>query len=368
MLKNITLNNNIRLLLNGTETFAALKDALTHAERCINLEYFSFHDDETGNTIKDILIHRASQGVKVRMIIDAAGSWRLTRKFIREIKSSGIEFKYFMPLSLRNLSSIIHRDHRKIITVDNKTGFLGGFNIGDIYLRQWRDTHIKICGDSVNELDKIFFRMWDKNFSRKRTCYAQEVINMPDIKDSAGCVPVKIISSGRGEDFRAIADEYIRIISSAKKRIWITTPYFVPDKKFVDALHSASLRGVDVRIIIPSASNHMLVSWAAQSYIDSLIKSGIRIFIYQDRFIHAKTMIADSHVASVGTANLDSLSFEINYEVQALIYSTRLVNELEKVFLDDLANCTEETQELRQNRPVIHKVKECAGRLLAAIL
>lgn len=368
MHKNITLNNNIELLLNGRETFSALKEALTNARTCINLEYFSFHDDETGNTIKDILTERAAHGVKVRMIIDAAGSWRLTNKFIREVKSSGIEFKFFMPFSLRNLPGIIHRDHRKIITVDNAVGFLGGFNIGDIYLRQWRDTHIKICGDSVSELDKVFFSMWDNNHDKKRTCYAQEVVNVSKVEDVIGFVPVKIIASGQGENFRAIADEYIRIISSARKRIWITTPYFVPDEKFVHTLLSASRRGVDVRIIIPSCSNHMLVSWAAQSYIDSLIQSGIRIFIYQDRFIHAKTMIADSHVASVGSANLDSLSFEINYEVQALIYSTRLVSELESVFLDDLANCTEETHEMRKNRPLTLRIKESTGRLLAAIL
>ncbi|MBQ7732522.1 MAG: cardiolipin synthase [Synergistaceae bacterium] len=367
----ITLDNNIRLLLNGRETFSALKEALTHAQDCVNLEYFSFHDDETGTTIKDILTERSRHGVKVRMIIDAAGSWRLTKKFISEIKSSGIEFKFFMPFSLRNLTGIIHRDHRKIITVDNTTGFIGGFNIGDVYLRQWRDTHIKICGDSVRELDKIFFSMWDNNSSKKRACHAQEIITNPEGKGINGvtdCVPVKIIASGKGENFRAIADEYIKIISSAKKRVWITTPYFVPDNKFISALYSASRRGVDVRIIIPSSSNHMLVSWAAQSYIDSLIKSGIRIFIYQDRFIHAKTMIADSHVASVGSANLDSLSFEINYEVQALIYSTRLVNELESVFLDDLTNCTEETQENRKNRPLTLRIKESTGRLLAAIL
>ena len=369
MQNTITLDNNIRLLLEGRETLSALKEALTHAQGCINLEYFSFHDDETGNTIKDILTERARHGIKIRMIIDAAGSWRLTKKFISDIKSSGIEFKFFMPFSFRNLPGIIHRDHRKIITVDNTTGFLGGFNIGDIYLRQWRDTHIKICGEAVRELDKIFFSMWDNNSGKKRTCYAQEIITDSEgfegVKD---CVPVKIIASGKGENFRAIADEYIKIISSAKKRVWITTPYFVPDNKFIDALQSASGRGVDVRIIIPSCSNHMLVSWAAQSYIDSLIKSGIRIFIYQDRFIHAKTMIADSHVASVGSANLDSLSFEINYEVQALIYSTKLVSELEKVFLDDLINCTEETHEIRKNRPLSLRIKESAGRLLAAIL
>lgn len=352
----ITLNNNIRLLLNGHETFSAVKDALTHAERSINLEYFSFHDDETGNAIKDILMKRAGEGVTVRMILDAAGSWRLGKKFKRELRDSGINLQMFMPFT-------IHRDHRKIITVDGKTGFLGGFNIGDVYLRQWRDTHLKIEGDAVVELDRIFLSMWNR--ITKSKC-KPEIFH--EVYDSDSDVPIRIIASGMGNEFRAVADEYVRIITSAKKRIWITTPYFVPDKTFLDALYMAASNHVDVRIIIPSWSNHPLVSWASQSYIDSLLENGIKIFVYRNRFIHAKTLIADSHVASVGTANLDSLSFEINYEVQAFVYSTRLVRELEDVFIHDLENCTEETREKRRNRPFISRIKAGIGRLLSAYL
>lgn len=352
----ITLNNNIRLLLSGHETFSAIKNALSHAERFINLEYFSFHDDETGNAIKDILMERARKGVSVRMILDSAGSWRLSKKFKRELKDSGINLQMFMPFT-------IHRDHRKIITVDGITGFLGGFNIGDVYLKQWRDTHLKINGDAVHELERIFFSMWNGITNSN----VNHEFNL-SVYNSDNNVPVKIIAGGTGNEFRAVADEYVRIINSAKKRIWITTPYFVPDKKFLNALHMAALNGVDVRIIIPSWSNHPLVSWASQSYIDSLLTHGIKIFVYRDRFIHAKTMIADSHVASVGTANLDALSFEINYEVQAFVYSTRLVRELEDVFIQDLSNCTEETKEKRINRPIISKIKSGIGRLLSAYL
>jgi len=220
-----------------------------------------------------------------------------------------------------------------------------------------------INGEAVNTLDGIFAEMWRKsggNFSDSPRVF----------EPSEDDVPLRIIAGGTGKDFRAIADEFIRIISRSSKRLWITTPYFAPDKKFLDALYHASSRGVDVRVIIPSWSNHAVVSWASQSYIDALIENGVRVFTYEGRFIHAKTLIADSHVASVGTANLDALSFGINYEVQAFVYSVRLVKELERVFLDDLKSCTEETKSTREKRkrPAMMRLKEFAGRLLSPIL
>ncbi|MBQ7193740.1 MAG: cardiolipin synthase [Synergistaceae bacterium] len=347
-----TFENNAKLLLNGRETLSAMKDALTRAGNFINLEYFSFHDDETGRVIANILSERAREGVKVRMITDAAGSWRLSRKFIRGLRESGIEFRRFSPFTF-------HRDHRKIITVDGSTGFLGGFNIGDVYLRQWRDTHLMIRGSAVHGLDAAFAEMWTKSGGHYKA---------DNFAGAFGDVPIKIITSGTGKNFRAVADEYVRVISSSTKRIWITTPYFAPDKIFLDALYSAVKRGVDVRIIIPSSSNHTVVSWASQSYIDELLDGGVRVFVYRERFIHAKTMIVDDDTASVGTANLDALSFGINYEVQAFVYSENLVKELEGVFVEDLSNCTEETKLNRKKRPAMMRVKEIAGRLLSPIL
>ena len=358
-LPEITANNNVRLLFDGRETFSVIKDALRNARECINLEYFLISDDMTGRSIKAILSERARAGVKVRVIFDAAGSWRLGRNFVSELEDAGVLVKCFKPLTFRNINAeIIHRDHRKIITVDGRIGLLGGFNIGDIYLTQWRDTHLMIEGDAVKALDEIFADMWQKA-GGERYSHNNSAVN------DMGSVPVEILASGTGRYFRAIADKYIRIISRSERRVWITTPYLVPDKAFIDALHEAVMRGVDVRIIIPSESNHTLASWASQSYINELLRQGVRVFVYRDRFIHAKTLTADSHVASVGTANIDALSFGINYEVQAFVYSESIVRELENVFIADLEHCTEEVLATRKSRPFSHKVKEKAGRLLS---
>lgn len=354
MQNTLTTNNSIRLLLDGDETFAAIKEALSHAEHSINLEYYLICDDRTGNSIKDILVERSRAGVDVRVLYDAFGSWRLGRKFVTELRDAGVQVHSFMPLSLRSIN--IHRDHRKIITVDGRTGLLGGFNIGDIYLRQWRDTHIMIEGEAVSVLEGIFAEMWGSD------CGGRHAVGV------SGSVPVKIVASGTGRDFRAVVNEYVQVISRAERRIWITTPYLVPDNSFLEALYGASGQGVDIRIIIPYSSNHTLASWASQSYIDDLLEHSIRVFIYRDRFIHAKTLIADSNIASVGTANLDTLSFSINYEVQAFVYAESVVRELEEVFTRDLEHCTEETIEARRTRPLIQRLKEKAGRLLSPFL
>ena len=371
---NVTYDNNVKLLLNGVETFSAIKEALSNAKHRINLEYFIMSDDEIGRSIKEILSERSRAGVKVRVILDAIGSWHLGRKFISELRNSGVNVHVFMPLTLFNLRlSLTHRDHRKIITVDGHTGFLGGLNIGDVYLKQWRDTHLRIKGDAVAELDRIFFRMWDSlNLKKNKTSPEElnsKIIDISNLnKNNNSDVPVRIAASGPGKEFRIIADEYIKIILNAKKRLWITTPYLVPDEKLLNAFYKAASKNVDVKIIIPFKANHILVSWASQYNIDRLLEHGIRIFVYQDRFIHAKTLIADELAASVGTTNLDMRSLEMNYEVQAFVYSSKLVKELENAFLNDLEHCSEENLNTRLNRTLIQKIQAKIGRFWSAVL
>ena len=342
-------NFSAEFLTNSEAAFTEIMNALTRAGKNINLECFMIKDDTLGRNISNILMERARSGVKVNVIFDAVGSWRLGGNFIHKLKDSGVNICVFNPF--RFSKNFIHRDHRKIITIDGKTGFLGGLNIGDDF-KKWRDTHLKISGQPVKELEKIFFTIWNNNN-----------INSP-VNDS----PVKILASDNDKNFRVIADKYINIISNAKKRIWITTPYFMPDKKFLDSLFNASKRGVDIKLIIPAKSNHILASWASHSYIDCLLDNNIRVFTYNNKFIHAKTLTADSLIASVGSANIDRLSFEINHEVQAFIYSPEMSQKLQKIFIDDLNSCIEQLPAKRKKRPIMQKFQEKIGHLLASIL
>lgn len=342
-------NFSAEFLTNSESAFTEIMNALTRAGQNINLECFMIKDDSLGQSISNILIERAKMGVKVNIIFDAVGSWRLGRDFIDKLRKSGVNICVYNPFRFNK--NFIHRDHRKIITIDGRTGFLGGLNIGNDF-KKWRDTHLKISGQPVKELESIFLNIWQDN----------NIIS--PVNDS----PVKILSSGQGANFRVIADKYINIISNAKKRIWITTPYFMPDKKFLDSLFSASKRGVDIKLIIPAKSNHILASWASHSYIDCLLNNNIRVFTYHNKFIHAKTLTADSLIASVGSANIDRLSFEINHEVQAFIYSPEMSRKLEKIFIDDLNSCIEQLPETRRKLPFMQKFQEKIGRLFSAVL
>lgn len=367
-----TTRNTVQPLINGDETFDAIERSLKQAQEYIHMEYFSVASDKLGHQIKDLLLARVRDGVKVRMMYDAVGSWHMDRAYADELRKGGIELQAFMPMAFaRFRSGINHRDHRKIIVVDGKEGFLGGLNIGDMYKGEdpkmgfWRDTHIKITGEAVKELNRVFLSHWaqccGKTLDFKPFLSAQA-------EAAADLTPLQIATSGPGQNFRAIADGYFHMITSAQKRIWITTPYLVPGSSIFNALAIAAQSGIDVRIIIPSKADHTLVFWASQFNTDQLLQSGVRIFSYQKGFIHAKTAVMDGQIVSVGTANLDVRSLEINYEVQAFIQSESVARQFEETFLNDLTQCKEETLEARQKRPLYQKLQAAVGRLWSGLL
>ena len=383
-----TRGNAVRILLDGERTFSAIEEALASARRTIHMEYFSVAHDELGTRIKKLLIDRARAGVKVRFLYDAVGSWRIGREYVDELRAAGVQVRAFMPVAFaRFRSGLNHRDHRKIVVVDGGVGFVGGLNVGDMYLGRdprmgrWRDTHLRLEGPAVRELDRVFLELWGQcvggKANKTESGGPESPSPTPDGGETGGengkkgpveGVPVQIASSGPGPTFRAIADGYFQMIASACRRVWITTPYLVPGETLSNALSIAARSGVDVRVIIPSKADHTLVFWASQFNVDTLLRNGVRVFSYKGGFVHAKTMVADSEVASVGTANLDVRSLEINYEVQAFMRSKELAAQLESAFLDDQELCEEESLSGRRNRPLIRKVQAAVGRLWSALL
>ena len=366
-----TKRNDVEILLDGDATFGAIEKALYNAKRYIHMEYFSVASDGLGRRIKDVLLARAKEGVTVRFLYDSVGSWHIGRDYLDDLKKGGVEVQAFMPTAFaRYRSGINHRDHRKIVVVDGEVGFLGGLNIGDMYMGlnpkmgHWRDTHMALRGEAVMHLNHAFLLHWGEGTGKymdyRRFQYAPPA-------DSAA-TPVQIATSGPGREFRAIADGYFYMIAQAKRRIWITTPYLVPGSAIANALTVAAKSGVDVKIIVPSKADHTLVFWATQFNIDQLLPYGIRIFSYKNGFIHSKTMVADGKTASIGTANLDVRSLEVNYEIQAFVDCTRTAEKMERIFLDDLEECEEETIAKRRKFPLYKKVQAGVGRLWSALL
>ncbi len=366
-----TVNNSSQVLTNGEQTFQSIMEALQKAKHHIHLEYFIIKDDQIGGMIKNILMDKARSGVKVRVIYDSVGSWRLTKSYLKEMRDANVEIHAFLPVYFPLLSrELNYRNHRKIIVIDGKVGFLGGINIGDEYLGKnqyfgfWRDTHLKIEGESVYSLQKIFIMDWlfvtkknidfNSSYFPKLNYYGEQLI--------------QVAASGPDSDWESIMQAYFSIITSAEDRIWINTPYLVPDESIMMALKTAALSGIDVRIIIPSKPDHRMVFWASMGNVEGLLKAGVKIYQYMNGFIHAKILMVDGVAASIGTANLDIRSFQINFEVNAFIYDKDTVERLEEDFLVDIQDSQEIILEEHLKRSVISKVKEATGRLFSPLL
>lgn len=366
-----TINNKSTVLTNGTETYDAIMESLNSAENHIHLEYFIIKNDHIGNKVKKVLIEKARQGVKVRVIYDSVGSWRIGKDYIRDMEEVGIEVHAFLPVYFPVLSrELNYRNHRKIIVVDGKIGFLGGLNIGDEYLGKntylgfWRDTHLKIEGEAVYGLQNIFLMDWlfvTKERIEFNSSYFPKL-------DYYGEQLIQITGSGPDSDWESIMQAYFSIIASAEDRIWINTPYLVPDESIFMALKTAALSGVDVKIIIPNKPDHKTVFWASMANVEELLRAGVKIYKYTKGFTHAKLLMVDGIAASIGTANLDIRSFLLNFEVNAFIYDKEIVNRLEDDFLIDINDSNEIVLEEHIKRPLTEKIKESTGRLFSPLL
>ncbi|MBN2259396.1 MAG: cardiolipin synthase [Clostridiales bacterium] len=364
-----SFNNRIDVLTNGKATFGAIIDRLEKAEETIHFEFFIIKNDQIGNEIKDILIKKAKEGVKVRVIYDAVGSIRLGKIYKMQLKEAGVEVFPFYPVAFPLITRKLNfRNHRKIIVVDGSVGFVGGLNVGDEYLGKneklgfWRDTHLMIAGEGVQALQKIFISDW-KFVSNEKL--AGELLFKKSSYEST-CM-MQIAASGPDNEWQNIHQGYFSLIATAKERIWITTPYLVPDESLKMALKTAALSGVDVKIIIPSKADHFFVYWASRDNLEGLLEAGVEIYTYEKGFIHSKILLIDGIAASVGTANMDNRSFGINFEVNAFIYGKVTIERLEKDFIEDLEVSKLIDLEEYNKRNLKEKIFEAIGRLVSSV-
>lgn len=369
----LTDNNEIDIFTDGREKFDALLDDMRTAKKYIHLQYYIIKNDELWGRIAPVLCQKAREGVKVRVLFDSIGCRTMKNRDWERLEDCGVMVAEFFPALLGKLQlRINYRNHRKIVVIDGRVGYVGGFNIGREYLGldkkfgYWRDTHLRIEGPAVFSLGVRFALDW--NYAARENLFLEKELFAPGDYRRRGREPVQIISSGPDSKTKTIHDNYLRLIHSAKDHVYIQSPYFIPDDSILDALKIAARSGVDVRIMVPCKPDHPFVYWATYSYVGEMVAAGAKCYTYDPGFLHAKTLTVDNMVACVGTANMDMRSFGLNFEVNAVIYSERIAARLERAFEIDMAKCTQITRSLYDGRSLLIRFKEQFSRLLSPLL
>jgi len=367
----LSSKNSVKILKNGEDKFPILFQELRKAQSHIHIEYYIFSDDAIGKEVTQILIEKAQSGVEVRLIVDGVGSLKLKRSFYTSLKASGVQVHVFMPVLFPLFTSKInYRDHRKIVVIDGKTGFTGGLNLDDRYLNNgkhslfWRDTHLMLEGEAVKSLQFLFLVNW--MFVSKKEFNATEKY-FPKIEQVENHY-VQINASGPDWELASIMDSIFLGINSAKKNIRIVTPYFIPNESILNALLVASKSGIEIEIMLPFKSDSWIVQAASMSLLEIMLKSNIKVYFYKKGFIHSKVLIVDGYFSSVGTANMDMRSFDLNYEVNTYMYNSELAGELNRHFDEDKKECVQIGLEEWRKRSFGKKLQESISRLLAPLL
>ncbi|MBE5926490.1 MAG: cardiolipin synthase [Lachnospiraceae bacterium] len=366
-------NNAVDIFNDGNAKFDDLINEINNAKNFIHIQYYIIRTDELFNRMLEPLKEKAKKGVEVRVLYDGMGGSSLKKSTIREMKKAGIKVAVFFPAYLGRFQfRFNYRNHRKIAVIDGKCAYVGGFNIGREYLGvdkkygYWRDTHLKIKGDAVNDLQLRFMLDW--NYASKENLFKNPKYFGYKYHRPQGKIGMQIISSGPDSKYQTIRDNYLRLINKAKKTIYIHSPYFIPDEAVFNSLKIAALSGVEIKIIIPCKPDHPFVYWVTHSYAGDLLGSGVKVYTYQNGFLHAKGMMVDGIVCSYGTANMDMRSFALNFEVNAVIYNADITSKLETQFLEDLSSCKELTKYNYERRGLFVRFKEQISRLFAPLM
>lgn len=366
-----TTDNAVKVFTDAREKYDALLADIASAEETINLLYFIIRDDEIGNQIIDALVQKANAGVEVRLMYDGFGSILTPHRFFRRLRRCrNAQVAEFFPIKLFSHSKINHRNHRKIAVIDGKIAYLGGMNIGDEYmgkkkLSPWRDTHIRVTGSAVTDIQKYFCLDWEFSTGEKLTNNLKKFFHKPIEKP--GDVAMQIVASGPDSEAEEIKFGMIKMLNNARRYAYIQTPYLVPDKAFLTALVMAAQSGVDVRVMIPGIPDKPYVYHTSMSFVGELLAAGIRVYLHPG-FIHAKTLVVDDELVTIGTTNVDTRSFVLHFEINAFMYDRKTALDCRDIFLRDQYQCKEMTRELYDRRGVWNVMKEGFFRLFSQIM
>lgn len=367
----ISAGNAVTLLNNGEEMFPALYQALQNARSHIHLEYYIFTADDVGNCIADILIRKQNEGVEVRVIVDDVGSNNM-KALPQKLRQAGVQLLETMPVAFTSLANSNYRNHRKIAVIDGAVGFIGGINLDERYCNNgkhalyWRDTAVRIEGAAVNLLQVQFFLSWF--FSGGQNDFKEQSLYFQMQPARKGDAIIAIAASGPSSAVPYIMETVLLALSQAKKTIRICTPYFIPSDQLTSALVIAAANGVKVELILPEISDSLIVQHASFSFIKPLLERGVSVYLYQKGFIHAKTIFIDSSLAFIGTANMDTRSFYLNFEITSIIHEVALCKACEESFEQDKENSRLLSLEEWQSRPVVQRGLDSVCRLVAPLL
>lgn len=362
-------DNKIDILSDGKTTFDAMFNAIQNAKSHIHIEFFIFGNDKISNQLRELLIEKASSGVRVRMIYDYWGSFFLSRWYLQTLREAGVYLRPFLPLRLRfGRSKINYRNHRKILIVDGEVGFTGGLNVADRYifgnaLGMWRDTFVRFEGSVVHGLQQLFLMDW--YFVERKLITDPKYYPIPKKFDSN---LAQIVISGPDTQWESIMQGISSAIMSATRYVYIHTPYFIPNDVVENCIQMSAMSGVDVRIMIPARSDSRLSDACTFSYMGRLLEAGVKVYRYTEGFLHSKAIVIDDFISIVGSANLDERSFNQNFEANAFIYEEKTANRLKELFFRDMQNCEELTIEAWTNRRRRQKLKESFARLFSPLM
>lgn len=364
-------NNETDIYTSGYEFFPALLHEISKAKDHIHITSYIIEDDPLGRLIRDALIEKAHQGIEIRFLYDDVGSWKTKENFFELMREEGIEVHPFMPVRFPAFTSKVnYRNHRKIIVIDGKIGFVGGMNLALRYVKgekgeKWRDTHVKITGAAVYGLQRAFLVDWfyaDRTLITNRKYY-------PDTAIKANNNLIQIVTSSPTNVWAELEQGYIKVLLSAKRYVYMETPYFLPTEPILFALRTAALSGVDVRLMVPFKMDSKLVQLASQSYLNQIIASGVKVLCYKNGFNHSKLLVSDDNVATIGSANIDFRSFENNFEANAFFYDKTMAERVKNIFFTDESQCIplQNIKEINHNS-FIYRLWESIVRLLSPLL